>query len=93
VIFLKFTTHSISRTNLFGFSHYIPSLRINRATIALVGSSFLIAWGVIDLQVAWQGIDAASIVFLLSMMVVNGNLAYAAFFPQYLWFVDSFNSR
>jgi Na+/H+ antiporter NhaD/arsenite permease-like protein len=63
---------------------YIPGLRMNRATIALVGSSFLIALGVLNLQEAWQAIDANTIVFLLSMMVVNANLSYAGFFRRSL---------
>lgn len=57
---------------------YIPGLRMNRATIALVGSAFLIALGVLNLEEAWQAIDVNTIVFLLSMMVVNANLSYTA---------------
>jgi Na+/H+ antiporter NhaD/arsenite permease-like protein len=63
---------------------YIPGLRMNRATIALVGSALLIALGVLNLQEAWLAIDANTIVFLLSMMVVNANLAYAGFFSKAL---------
>lgn len=63
---------------------YIPGLRMNRATIALVGSAFLIALGAVNLQDAWQAIDANTIIFLLSMMVVNANLAYAGFFGRSL---------
>lgn len=63
---------------------YLPGLRMNRATIALVGSAFLIALGVLNVQEAWQAIDANTIVFLLSMMVVNANLSYAGFFQQAL---------
>ena len=63
---------------------YIPGLRMNRATIALVGSAFLIALGAVPLQSAWEAIDAKTIVFLLSMMVVNANLAYAGFFGRSL---------
>jgi Na+/H+ antiporter NhaD/arsenite permease-like protein len=63
---------------------YIPGLRMNRATIALVGSAFLIALGVLNLQEAWRAIDANTIVFLLSMMVVNANLYYAGFFRRSL---------
>lgn len=51
---------------------------MNRATIALVGSAFLIALGVLNLEEAWQAIDVNTIVFLLSMMVVNANLSYTA---------------
>ncbi|ARV63093.1 anion transporter [Nostocales cyanobacterium HT-58-2] len=63
---------------------YLPGLRMNRATIALVGSAFLIALGVLRLQEAWDAIDATTIVFLLSMMVVNANLSFAGFFPSAL---------
>jgi len=63
---------------------YIPGLRMNRATIALVGSAFLIALGALNLQEAWLAIDAKTIVFLLSMMVVNANLFYAGFFQRSL---------
>ncbi|MBE9200869.1 MULTISPECIES: anion transporter [unclassified Nodularia (in: cyanobacteria)] len=63
---------------------YIPGLRMNRATIALVGSAFLIALGALNLQEAWLAIDAKTIVFLLSMMVVNANLFYAGFFGRSL---------
>lgn len=63
---------------------YLPGLRMNRATIALVGSALLIGLGVLTLEEAWQAIDATTIVFLLSMMVVNANLAYAGFFELML---------
>lgn len=66
---------------------YFPGLRMNRATIALVGSAILIALGVLNLQEAWQAIDPKTIVFLLSMMVVNANLAYAGFFQVALAFL------
>jgi Na+/H+ antiporter NhaD/arsenite permease-like protein len=58
----------------------LPGLRMNRATIALVGSALLITLGVVNLQQAWQAIDPNTIVFLLSMMVVNANLSYSGFF-------------
>ncbi|MBF2050055.1 MAG: anion transporter [Elainella sp. C42_A2020_010] len=59
---------------------YLPGLRMNRATIALVGSALLVGLGLLTLEEAWQAIDATTIVFLLSMMVVNANLAYSGFF-------------
>ncbi|BAZ42319.1 arsenical pump membrane protein [Calothrix sp. NIES-4101] len=91
MIVLKFLTYCILGLTYLGLGMgYIPGLRMNRATIALVGSSFLIALGVIDLQSAWQAIDANTIVFLLSMMVVNANLAYAGFFPRALLVLLSF---
>ncbi|MUL35222.1 anion transporter [Gloeocapsopsis dulcis] len=66
---------------------YFPGLRMNRATIALVGSAILIGLGVLSLPEAWQAIDPKTIVFLLSMMVVNANLAYAGFFQVALAFL------
>lgn len=57
-----------------------PGLRMNRATIAFVGSAFLVGLETLNLEEAWQAIDATTIVFLLSMMIVNANLAYAGFF-------------
>ncbi|MBF2015401.1 MAG: anion transporter [Rivularia sp. T60_A2020_040] len=53
---------------------------MNRATIALVSSAGLIALGTLSLNQAWQAIDAGTIVFLLSMMVINAYLSYAGFF-------------
>ncbi len=104
MIFLTIATHSILGLTYLGLGiGYIPGLQMNRATIVLVGSSFLIALGVIDLQAAWQVIDITTIVFLLSMMVVNANreqweilptciIGIIGLYPQPIWFVDSFNS-
>jgi len=63
---------------------YVPGFRMNRATIALTSSAFLIGLGVLPLQEAWQSIDATTLVFLLSTMVLNANLAYAGFFQVVL---------
>ncbi|MBE9155398.1 anion transporter [Nodosilinea sp. LEGE 06152] len=59
---------------------YVPGLRMNRATIALVSAAVLVALGTLPLEAAWAAIDANTIVFLLSMMVVNAYLSYAGFF-------------
>jgi Na+/H+ antiporter NhaD/arsenite permease-like protein len=59
---------------------YIPGLRMNRTTIAFVGSGLLIGLGLIDVKTAWEAIDPNTIIFLLSMMVVNANLSYGGFF-------------
>ncbi len=58
----------------------VPGLRMNRATIALVSSAVLVGLGTLTLEQAWQAIDANTIVFLLSMMVVNAYLSYSGFF-------------
>lgn len=59
---------------------YIPGLRMNRASIALVGASLLMALGVLDLKEAWSAIDYKTLIFLFSMMVISANLAYSGFF-------------
>ncbi len=59
---------------------YLPGLRMNRASIALVGASLLMALGVLDLKAAWGAIDYKTLIFLFSMMVISANLAYSGFF-------------
>ncbi len=58
----------------------VPGLRMNRATLAWVSAAFLIGLGTLTLQEAWQAIDPHTLVFLLSMMVINAHLFYAGFF-------------
>ncbi|MBD1844086.1 anion transporter [Cyanobacteria bacterium FACHB-63] len=53
---------------------------MNRAAIALVGAGFLVALNVLTLRQAWDAIDTETIVFLLSMMIVNASLSAAGFF-------------
>lgn len=57
-----------------------PWLRMNRATIALVGATALIAIDVIPLEQAYRAIDWNTIVLLFAMMVLNVNLRIAGFF-------------
>lgn len=59
---------------------YLPGLRMNRASIAIVGSALLMALGVLDLKEAWQAIDYKTLIFLFSMMAISANLAFAGFF-------------
>lgn len=66
---------------------YVPGLRMNRATIALVGAAVLIALGTLSLTEAWVAINANTIVFLLSMMVINAYLSYAGFFKLALHYL------
>lgn len=78
MIFLKYVTIALT---YFGLAlGYLPGLRMNRATIALVGSAFVIALGVLSLKDAWDAIDPTTIVFLFSMMIVNASLSYSGFF-------------
>jgi Na+/H+ antiporter NhaD/arsenite permease-like protein len=57
-----------------------PWLRMNRATIALVGATFLIVIGAISLEAAYDAIDMNTLVLLFAMMVINANLRLAGFF-------------
>lgn len=57
-----------------------PWLRMNRATIALVGATVLVSIGVISLEHAYRAIDWNTIVLLFAMMVLNVNLRTAGFF-------------
>jgi Na+/H+ antiporter NhaD/arsenite permease-like protein len=59
-----------------------PWLRMNRATIALVGATVLMAIGAIRLEEAFRAIDWNTIVLLFAMMVLNVNLRIAGFFHR-----------
>ena len=85
MIVIQFATYGVLGLTYLGLAlGYIPGLRMIRATIALVGSAFLIGLGVLNLQEAWEAIDVNTIVFLLSMMIVNANLSYGGFFRRSL---------
>ena len=57
-----------------------PWLKMNRATIALVGATLLVALGVLTLDEAYLAVDWNTIVLLFGMMVLNVNLRLAGFF-------------
>ncbi len=57
-----------------------PHLRMNRATISLVGAVALIAAGVMPLPVALSALDPNTLILLFAMMVVNVHLELAGFF-------------
>ena len=63
---------------------YLPGLRMNRASISLVGASLLMALGVLDLKEAWAAIDYKTLIFLFGMMIISANLAYSGFFQLVL---------
>jgi hypothetical protein len=51
VIVSQFVSYGVLGLTYFGLAlGYIPGLRMNRATIALVGSAFLIALGALNIQ-------------------------------------------
>lgn len=57
-----------------------PRLRMNRATIALVGAATLIAVGAIQEDEAIASLDVGTILLLAAMMVINANLRLSGFF-------------
>lgn len=57
-----------------------PHLRMNRATIALVGAATLAAIGAISADQAYAALDMGTLVLLLAMMIINANLRIAGFF-------------
>ena len=57
-----------------------PALKMNRATIALVGATLLIALGALSLDEAYLAVDWNTILLLFGMMVLNVNLRMAGFF-------------
>lgn len=58
----------------------IPGLKLNRATIALVGAGATLIFGVLDLPQAESTIDLSTLILLLSMMIINAVLELAGFF-------------
>jgi Na+/H+ antiporter NhaD/arsenite permease-like protein len=64
-----------------------PRLRMNRATIALVGAVALIALGVLPLDVALASLDANTLLLLFAMMIVNVHLRLAGFFQWVAAFI------
>jgi Na+/H+ antiporter NhaD/arsenite permease-like protein len=57
-----------------------PWLRMNRATMALVGATALALIGAISLEQAYAAIDLNTLLLLFAMMVINTNLRLAGFF-------------
>lgn len=57
-----------------------PWLKMNRATIALVGATVLVALGTLTLEEAYAAIDWNTLLLLFGMMVLNANLRSAGFF-------------
>jgi Na+/H+ antiporter NhaD/arsenite permease-like protein len=58
----------------------LPGLRIDRAGIALVGASLMLASGAMSLGGAARAIDFDTLALLLGMMIVAANLRLSGFF-------------
>ncbi len=78
MVFVKYIVIALTYIGL-GLG-YLPGLRMNRASIALVGASLLMALGVLDLKAAWAAIDYKTLIFLFSMMIISANLSSSGFF-------------
>jgi len=57
-----------------------PWLRMNRATIALVGGVALIVFGAMSLDEAYASLDMNTLALLFGVMILNVNLMLAGFF-------------
>jgi Na+/H+ antiporter NhaD/arsenite permease-like protein len=67
--------------SLFGIAiGRFPAVRMNRATIALVGATLVVLTGCISLEQAYAAVDLNTVVLLFAMMVFNANLRMAGFF-------------
>src|SRR5437762_130216 len=58
----------------------IPGLAIDRAGVALVGASLMVASGALPLDAAYRAIDLDTLTLLLGMMIVVANLSLSGFF-------------
>src|SRR4030081_3891564 len=58
----------------------IPGLSIDRAGIALVGASLMVASGALPLEDAYKAIDFDTITLLLGVMIIVANLRLSGFF-------------
>ena len=58
----------------------IPGLAIDRAGIALVGASLMVASGVLTLDDAYKAVDLDTLTLLLGMMIIVASLRLSGFF-------------
>ena len=78
---MKWLSAVIIATTLVGVAvGRYPWLHMNRATIALVGATLLMALGIIPLDAAYRAVDWNTILLLFAMMILNVNLRLAGFF-------------
>src|ERR1700682_4760550 len=67
----------------------IPGLSIDRAGIALVGASLMVASGALTLDEAYKAVDLDTITLLLGMMIIVANLRLSGFFAlATAWVMD-----
>src|SRR5690348_7901135 len=77
---------AVLATTIFAFTYFglalgkIPGLRMDRAGIALVGATAMLAAGVLNMHEAAKAVDYETIVLLFGMMVVVAYLKLSGFF-------------
>jgi Na+/H+ antiporter NhaD/arsenite permease-like protein len=59
-----------------------PVFRIDRAGVAIIGATCIIATGILSFDQATHAVDYRTIVLLFSMMIVTANLKLAGFFHR-----------
>jgi Na+/H+ antiporter NhaD/arsenite permease-like protein len=69
-----------------------PWLKMNRATIALVGATALVALGALSLEEAFEAIDLDTLLLIFAMMVINANLRFSGFFNLVVAKVSAFGN-
>ncbi|MGH7042348.1 MAG: anion transporter [Acetobacteraceae bacterium] len=80
------TTRRIAAAGIFVASYLalaigrVPGLAIDRAGIALVGASLMVASGAMPLAAAYRAIDIDTLTLLLGMMIVVANLRLSGVF-------------
>jgi len=60
----------------------VPGLAIDRAGVALVGASLMVASGALPLDEAYKAIDLDTLTLLLGMMILVANLRLSGFFAM-----------
>lgn len=79
--FREYTTACLAVITLVGVAiGRYPALKMNRATIAMVGATGMVAFGALSLEQAYAAIDWNTVILLFGMMVLNVNLRMAGFF-------------
>lgn len=58
----------------------LPVLRMNRATIALVGAVLVVLVGRISIREAFASLDLGTLALLFGVMILSVNLSYSGFF-------------